>query len=38
MANKKTKLGFDPLAWMQDEDEPEVIVESVKMTAKKTAA
>lgn len=36
MATKKTKLGFDPLAWMQDEDEPEAKPESVKMTAKKT--
>ena len=35
MANKKTKLGFDPLAWMQDEGEPEAKAESEKMTAKK---
>ena len=37
MASKKTKLGFDPLAWMQDEDEPETKAESVSMTPKKTA-
>ena len=34
MATKKSKLGFDPLAWMQD-DEPEVKAESVQMTPKK---
>ena len=38
MATKKSKLGFDPLAWMQDEGEAETKAESVKMTAKKTAA
>lgn len=37
MATKKTKLGFDPLAWMQDEGEPEEKAESKKVTAKKAA-
>ena len=36
MATKKTKLGFDPLAWMQDEAEPEVNAESVKMSVTKS--
>ena len=34
MATKKTKLGFDPLAWMQDDSESEVKAESVEMTPK----
>ena len=34
MATKKTKLGFDPLAWMQDDSESEVKAESVQMTPK----
>ena len=37
MASKKTKLGFDPLSWMQDEDESEIKAESVTMTPKKPA-
>jgi len=37
MANKKTKLGFDPLAWMQEEGEAETETESqpVNVKAKK---
>ena len=35
MSTKKSKLGFDPLAWMQDEGETESEAESVDMTAKK---
>jgi len=38
MATKKTKLGFDPLAWMQDEDEPAAKVESLNKTAKKSTS
>ncbi len=37
MASKKSKLGFDPLAWMSD-DEAEPKAESVKMSAKKPKA
>ena len=39
MATKKNKLGFDPLAWMQDdaasENDDKAKAESVKMTPKK---
>jgi methyl-accepting chemotaxis protein len=35
MANKKTKLGFDPLSWMQDEGEPEEKIVPAKKTEKK---
>lgn len=35
MATKKKKLGFDPLAWMQDDDESEAKAESVQMTPEK---
>lgn len=38
MATKKSKLGFDPLAWMQDEGEPEEKAESAKATSKKSPA
>ena len=37
MANKKTKLGFDPLAWMQDDGEPESVTEPEETSAKKAA-
>ena len=37
MATKKSKLGFDPLSWMSD-DETEPKAESVKMTPKKPKA
>ena len=37
MATKKSKLGFDPLAWMQDEGEPESVAATVKASAKKTS-
>ena len=37
MANKKTKLGFDPLAWMQDDGEAESVTEPEKTSAKKAA-
>lgn len=36
MASKKTKLGFDPLSWMQDENEPESVAEANKTSEKKT--
>ncbi len=38
MATKKTKLGFDPLAWMQDEEEtkPAAKPKAVKSTAEKS--
>ena len=35
MATKKKKLGFDPLAWMQDDDGSEAKAESVQMTPEK---
>ena len=41
MANKKSKLGFDPLSWMQDEEaepQPETKAESVKVTAEKKSS
>ena len=36
MASKKSKLGFDPLSWMQDESESESTAEPIKKSAKKT--
>ena len=36
MATKKTKLGFDPLSWMQDENESESTAEAKEKSAKKT--
>jgi len=38
MATKKSKLGFDPLAWMQDEDKPETEANPAENSAKKATA
>ena len=38
MATKKSKLGFDPLAWMQDEDKPETDAKPAENSAKKSTA
>ena len=38
MATKKSKLGFDPLSWMQDEEEQESKAKPAKAAKKKSAA